>query len=658
MSHGMQTQVQDLTQAQMQILAGEMAKVTKETGQLHMTAEQFKALGFKPVVGINPQHIEKMKSQGMKPEEIAEKVQEIQKAVAEQQECQKGCCSNKAPMVAAPPPPAVDPTEGMNEEQKFFHSIKAFNRMNPGESMKKVNELLKSSNGAFAAAKDEQGFSALHWAALNGLDDLVDVFLKRGAQVNEANGRGEPAVFWAVIKGNLTTVNKLIDQGADLKMTDNKGYSVMHHAAQNNHIALMHTFLQRGLALEIKDNKGRTPLHWACYQNHARLTEWLIRKGAGIHVLDEEEMSPLHWAAIKGNENSVEALIRAGASKQLHVKDAVDKRTPEELAAMKAKKVEHERDRLRYLRVAKYLHGIEGTFQWRKKCGIVDTYAKKGVFLGFGGFFTYWAMFVLPYGFYLYWKYMMARTQHMMLWTVIFATSFVLQSYCWYKASFMDAGNIVIEKGKKIVPAPGLEFLREEYDKALMSADMTKNLCLSCEIVKPPRSKHCSVTNKCVDRFDHYCPWVNNDVGRRNYFYFLGFLVTTIFTGVSYNALFYFYVTEGSTAGFWATVWHKYFRFWLFVAHYLFYVLFSVAMIVGHYDLLKDGVTTNEQMNWRRYGYLVNPDTGKMQNPYSAGSALKNFLGVYRDRNRTTAECVKDIMQEEKQLRQRRVQIV
>ena len=107
MSHGMHTQVQDLTQAQMQILAGEMAKVTKETGQLHMTAEQFKALGFKPVVGINPQHIEKMKSQGMKPEEIAEKVQEMQKAVAEQQECQKGCCSNKAPMVAAPPPPAA-----------------------------------------------------------------------------------------------------------------------------------------------------------------------------------------------------------------------------------------------------------------------------------------------------------------------------------------------------------------------------------------------------------------------------------------------------------------------------------------------------------------------------------------------------------------------
>ena len=68
--------------------------------------------------------------------------------------------------------------------------------------------------------------------------------------------------------------------------------------------------------------------------------------------------------------------------------------------------------------------------------------------------------------------------------------------------------------------------------------------------------------------------------------------------------------------------------------------------------------TTNEQINWRRYSYLVNPETGKMQNPYNAGNALKNFLGVFNDRNRTTTECVKDIIQQENRLRQRRVQIV
>ena len=86
--------------------------------------------------------------------------------------------------------------------------------------------------------------------------------------------------------------------------------------------------------------------------------------------------------------------------------------------------------------------------------------------------------------------------------------------------------------------------------------------------------------------------------------------------------------------------------------------MFSVAMIVGHYDLLKNGITTNEQINWQRYRYLVNPETGKMQNPYSAGNALKNFLSVYHDRNRTTAECVKDVIQQQNRLRQRRVQIV
>ena len=47
-------------------------------------------------------------------------------------------------------------------------------------------------------------------------------------------------------------------------------------------------------------------------------------------------MSPLHWAAIKGNFRSVKALIRAGVTSMLHVKDAVDKMTPEELAKMKS----------------------------------------------------------------------------------------------------------------------------------------------------------------------------------------------------------------------------------------------------------------------------------------------------------------------------------
>ena len=38
---------------------------------------------------------------------------------------------------------------------------------------------------------------------------------------------------------------------------------------------------------------------------------------------------------------------------------------------------------------------------------------------------------------------------------------------------------------------------------------------------KPPRSHYCHVTNRLVLNMDHYCPWVFNTVGYRNYRYFV-----------------------------------------------------------------------------------------------------------------------------------------
>ena len=37
-------------------------------------------------------------------------------------------------------------------------------------------------------------------------------------------------------------------------------------------------------------------------------------------------------------------------------------------------------------------------------------------------------------------------------------------------------------------------------------------LCVSCKIVRPLRAKHCSVTDRCVECFDHFCPWVSNSL--------------------------------------------------------------------------------------------------------------------------------------------------
>lgn len=48
--------------------------------------------------------------------------------------------------------------------------------------------------------------------------------------------------------------------------------------------------------------------------------------------------------------------------------------------------------------------------------------------------------------------------------------------------------------------------------------------CMTCHVPRPARSRHCRLCNSCVRRFDHHCPWINNDVAEGTHRYFLGFL--------------------------------------------------------------------------------------------------------------------------------------
>lgn len=62
----------------------------------------------------------------------------------------------------------------------------------------------------------------------------------------------------------------------------------------------------------------------------------------------------------------------------------------------------------------------------------------------------------------------------------------------------------------------------ETFENTMSQLPESENaMCRKCKFVKPLRTHHCSVCNKCVLVMDHHCMWTNNCIGLHNYKQFI-----------------------------------------------------------------------------------------------------------------------------------------
>ena len=112
--------------------------------------------------------------------------------------------------------------------------------------------------------RDFQGNTALHYAAKEGADFVVNVLLAldhQGLLLNAANSQGQTALMLAAVSGNRRNVRSLLLRGADSELRDSEGLMALNLAKQNGHAEVVR-MLTRSWTTVLLGGQPVRPLRW------------------------------------------------------------------------------------------------------------------------------------------------------------------------------------------------------------------------------------------------------------------------------------------------------------------------------------------------------------------------------------------------------------
>ena len=121
-------------------------------------------------------------------------------------------------------------------------------------------------------------------AVRNGDFENFVRLLDYGTEVNLQNEDGYTALMWAAIYGNLDIVRLLLDRGANLYLQNNNGKTALILASIHDHIDIVRLLLDRGANPNIQNNNGNTALILASFYGNTDIVNLLNRHKAYSNI--------------------------------------------------------------------------------------------------------------------------------------------------------------------------------------------------------------------------------------------------------------------------------------------------------------------------------------------------------------------------------------
>lgn len=120
-------------------------------------------------------------------------------------------------------------------------------------------------------------------------DPIVDLLLRKGADVNMKSNSGQNALHFATSKSNLSTVRTLLAHKCSARVKDKRGQLPLHRAAAVGSIPILKVLLEEGKSpVNAQDMDGLTAMHHAISEGHGDAAILLLKAGAEPEKRDNE----------------------------------------------------------------------------------------------------------------------------------------------------------------------------------------------------------------------------------------------------------------------------------------------------------------------------------------------------------------------------------
>ncbi|XP_033914262.2 ankyrin repeat and SAM domain-containing protein 6-like [Acipenser ruthenus] len=200
-----------------------------------------------------------------------------------------------------------------------------------------VSECNADSSGPRSASlvpvdcTDEEGNTALQFAAASGHDNLVRFLLRKGASVDSRNHYGWTPLMQAARFGHLNVAHMLLENGAEINARNRIGASVLTMASRGGHVSVVKLLMESGAFVDDYDHldvnmgnnnnnntKGEFPditaLMTGAQHGHEAVVRLLLEWGADPnYCIKTTGWSPLMLVTLNGKVSVAQQLVERGA---------------------------------------------------------------------------------------------------------------------------------------------------------------------------------------------------------------------------------------------------------------------------------------------------------------------------------------------------------